>query len=315
MEGVGAMSTHDVILAVRNGQNYLAAMLDSLLGQTSSDFNVIARDNGSNDDTLGILESYKPKFDDRLRVIEGEPTGSATSNFALLMQETKADYVLWADHDDIWKPDKVEITLRSLKEAEAKYGKSTPIYFFTDVVVVNRDLEVISQSYWKWKRLNPIMAAELSQSLICCPILGMSSGINRALLDLSNPVPEGVLGHDWLAQILAAAMGKVIYDPAATALYRVHGGNSSVPKQVGIIPYMKLGFGTHFLRRGLRRRIDQAETLLEVYGARMPPDKLKIVQGFVALQSEGLLRRRITLLNGNYLYPDLVRNLATLALM
>ena len=43
------MSTCDVILAVWNGQNYLSAMLNSLLSQTTSDFNVLVRDDGSTD--------------------------------------------------------------------------------------------------------------------------------------------------------------------------------------------------------------------------------------------------------------------------
>jgi glycosyltransferase involved in cell wall biosynthesis len=144
--GSRAMSTCDVILAVWNGQKYLPAMLDSLLSQTTSDFNVVVRDDGSTDGSLEILENYKPKFDGRLSIITGQPTGSATANFAILMRETKADYVLFADQDDVWKPEKVELTLRSLKEGEAKYGKSTPIYFATDIAVVNKDLEVISPS-------------------------------------------------------------------------------------------------------------------------------------------------------------------------
>ena len=163
-------SNCDVILAVWNGERYLPAMLDSLLSQTTRDFNVLVRDDGSRDGSLEILEEYKPKFDGRLSVITGEPSGSATSNFGILMRETKADYVLFADQDDVWKPEKVELTLRSLKEAEAKYGKSTPIYFATDIAVVNKDLEVISPSYWKWKRLNPSMMGKLSQSLICVSI-------------------------------------------------------------------------------------------------------------------------------------------------
>ena len=99
-------------------------MLNSLLSQTASDFNVLVRDDGSTDGSLEILEDYKPKFDGRLSVIAGKPTGSATANFAILMRETKANYVLFADQDDVWKPEKVKLTLRSLKDAEAKYGKS-----------------------------------------------------------------------------------------------------------------------------------------------------------------------------------------------
>ncbi len=308
-------SSCDVILAVRNGERYLTAMLDSLLGQTTRDFNVLVRDDGSRDGSLEILENYKPRFDGRLSVITGEPSGSATANFAILMRETKADYVLFADQDDVWKPEKVELTLRSLKEAEAKYGKSTPIYFATDIAVVNKDLELISASYWKWKRLKPSMMSRLSQSLICVPIQGMASGINRALLDLANPVAEKAISHDWWAQLIAAAMGKVICDPTATALYRVHGGNASVPKQVGVMPYLKLGLDASFLRRGLGRRIEQANALADALAGRMPPDKLKVIRRFTTLQSQGFVQRRWTLVSGNYLYHDLVRSVATFVLM
>ena len=308
-------SNCDVILAVRNGQRYLPAMLDSLLGQTIGDFNVLARDDSSSDGTLEILEKYKPKFDGRLSVIRGEPSGSATASFAILMRETKADYALFADHDDVWKPEKVELTLRSLKDAEAKYGKSTPIYFATDFAVVNKDLELISPSYWKWKRLNPSMMSNLSQSLICVPIQGMASGINRALLDLANPVSAKAISHDWWTQLIAAAMGKVICDPTTTALYRVHGGNASIPKQVGVVPYLKLGLDASFLRRGLGRRIEQANALADALAGRMPPDELKIVRRFTSLQSQGFLQRRWTLVSGNYLYHDLVRSVATFVLM
>jgi glycosyltransferase involved in cell wall biosynthesis len=309
------MTTCDVILAVFNGQTYLPAMLDSLLSQTTPDFNVLVRDDGSRDGSLAILESYKARFDGRLSVITGEPSGSATANFAILMRETRADYVLLADQDDVWKPEKVELTLRSLKEAEVKYGKSTPIYFATDIAVVNKDLEVISASYWKWKRLRPSMMSKLSQSLICVPIQGMASGMNRALLDLSNPVAEKAISHDWWAQLIAAAMGKVICDPAVTALYRVHGGNASVPKKVGVIPYLKLGLDATFLRRGLGRRIEQANALADAFAGRMPPDKLKVIRRFSRLQSQGFVQRRWTLVSGNYLYHDLVRSVATFVLM
>jgi glycosyltransferase involved in cell wall biosynthesis len=305
----------DVILAVWNGARYLPAMLDSLLSQTTRDFNILARDDGSRDGSLAILENYKPRFDGRLRVIAGEPSGSATANFAILMRETKADYVLFADQDDVWKPEKVELSLRSLKEAEAKYGRSTPIYFATDITVVNEDLQVISASYWKWKRLRPSMMSSLSQSLICVPIQGMASGINRALLDLANPVAEKAISHDWWTQLIAAAMGKVICDPTSTALYRVHGGNASIPKQVGVVPYLKLGLDASFLRRGLGRRIEQANALADALAGRMPPDQMKIIRRFTKLQSQGFVRRRWTLISGNYLYHDLVRSVATFVLM
>jgi hypothetical protein len=100
-----------------------------------------------------------------------------------------------------------------------------------------------------------------------------------------------------------------------TALYRVHGGNASAPKEVGVVPYLKLGLDRSFLRRGLRRRIDQAGALADAFAGRMPPDRLKIIRRFTRLQSEGFFQRRLTLVSGKYFYHDLVRNVATFALM
>ena len=143
----------------------------------------------------------------------------------------------------------------------------------------------------------------------------MASGINRALLDLANPVSEKAISHDWWTQLIAAAMGKVICNPTVTALYRVHGGNSSIPKGVGLVSYLKLGLDASFLRRGLGRRVEQANALADALTGRMPPDKLKIIRKFSRLQSQGFVRRRLTLVGGNYLYHDLVRNVATFTLM
>ncbi len=212
----------------------------------------------------------------------GEPTGCATANFAILMRETRADYALFADQDDVSKPEKVELTLRSLKEAEAKYGKSTPIYFATDIAVVNKDLELISPSYWKWKRLKPTMMDNLSQSLICVPIQGMAL-INRALLDLANPVAEKAISHEWWTQLIAAAMGKVICDPTVTALYRVHGGKFLPSQRSWRCFVLKLGLDAGFLRRGLGRRIEQSNALADALTGRMPPDKLKIIREFTTI--------------------------------
>jgi hypothetical protein len=174
---------------------------------------------------------------------------------------------------------------------------------------------LINPSYWKWKRLKASRMSKLSQSLICVSIQGMASGINRALLDLANPVSAKAISHDWWTQLIAAAMGKVICDPTTTALYRVHGGNASIPKPVGVLPYLRLGLDASFLRRGLGRRIEQADALADALAERMPPDKLKIIRRFTKLQSQGFLQRRWTLVSGNYLYHDLVRSVATFVLM
>ena len=55
-------------LPVYNGENYLAESLDSLLGQSYEDFELIISDNASTDGTADICRRYE-KQDSRIRYI------------------------------------------------------------------------------------------------------------------------------------------------------------------------------------------------------------------------------------------------------
>lgn len=50
-----------VLLSTYNGEKYLKEQLDSLFAQTYKDFEILARDDGSSDDTVEILSSYNVK--------------------------------------------------------------------------------------------------------------------------------------------------------------------------------------------------------------------------------------------------------------
>src|SRR5436853_2023556 len=63
-----------VVMAVYNGGAELAPTLDSILGQSEADFELIAVDNGSFDDTPAVLRHYAAR-DGRLRVIRQENAG------------------------------------------------------------------------------------------------------------------------------------------------------------------------------------------------------------------------------------------------
>ena len=52
----------EILLATYNGASYLKEQLDSIFAQTFQNFKVIARDDGSTDNTIEILEQYKQKF-------------------------------------------------------------------------------------------------------------------------------------------------------------------------------------------------------------------------------------------------------------
>ena len=63
------MDDVEVLLATYNGERFLREQVDSILGQSYADVRVTARDDGSADGTVAILEEYERRFPGRFRVV------------------------------------------------------------------------------------------------------------------------------------------------------------------------------------------------------------------------------------------------------
>src|SRR5215831_8797843 len=95
-----------VILAVFNGATYLRQAVDSILGQTFDDLELLAVNDGSTDGTAAILDAYS-RDDPRVRVYHQLNSGrpSIPRNFAL--DRATGDYICFIDHDDWSEPDRL----------------------------------------------------------------------------------------------------------------------------------------------------------------------------------------------------------------
>ena len=95
-----------VILPVYNGEAYVDGALDSALGQTYRNIEVIVVDDGSRDRTRAMVET-RALHDSRIRVIGQANCGLAASrNQALAV--ARGEFVAPLDADDVWDPTKVE---------------------------------------------------------------------------------------------------------------------------------------------------------------------------------------------------------------
>ena len=99
----GSIPRITIGLPVYNGANYLAQTLDSLLGQTYSDFELIIADNASSDATQDICRTYAAK-DKRVRYIRNEQNLGAARNYNQLFELSSSEYFKWAAHDDLCEP-------------------------------------------------------------------------------------------------------------------------------------------------------------------------------------------------------------------
>lgn len=90
-------------LPVFNGEQYVAAAIDSILAQRFTDFELLISDNASTDRTREICESRA--VDRRIRYVRLAQNEGAAANFDHVFALARAEYFKWAAHDDLIAPD------------------------------------------------------------------------------------------------------------------------------------------------------------------------------------------------------------------
>jgi glycosyltransferase involved in cell wall biosynthesis len=107
------VSRVSVIIPAYNAAATIAATVDSVLGQTFSDFEIICVDDGSIDRTKAILSSYYAEYPDRMLLADQPNNGPAAArNHGARL--SSGEYLAFLDADDIWMPNFLERTVAAL---------------------------------------------------------------------------------------------------------------------------------------------------------------------------------------------------------
>lgn len=102
-------------LPVYNGEDFLAESLDSLLGQTYEDFELIISDNASTDETADICRGYA-KQDSRIRYVRQPHNLGCAPNHNVLVQYARGELFKWVSHDDLYGRELIERAIEALDE-------------------------------------------------------------------------------------------------------------------------------------------------------------------------------------------------------
>lgn len=106
------MATISLILTVYNRDRYLAAAMESVLGQTYPDFELLLWDDGSTDASLDIAQRYAQQ-DSRIHVTAA-PHQGRTMALQAVHAQAKGVYVGWIDSDDMLAPTVLQATVEIL---------------------------------------------------------------------------------------------------------------------------------------------------------------------------------------------------------
>ena len=283
-----------ILLAAYNGEKYLADQLESIIGQTYKNWRLLISDDNSKDKTLKIIKSYQRKYTDKIEILENPVSfGSAKDNFFYLINNADSDYVMLCDQDDVWLPNKIEITLKRMKQLESSSSVDYPVLVFTDLLVVNENQELIASSFMKYSNLCGKRTG-LNNLLIQNIATGCTIMINKSLLRLSKKHinSETILMHDWWLSLTASAFGRLEYIKATTVKYRQHENNTLGAKNTRSIRYLlKKAFSGKDIKLSIKRTTLQAAQFLAAYGDSLNTENRKLIGGYAALYNSSKFKR------------------------
>ena len=117
-----------VVIPAYNAAAYIASCLESILNQSYRNLEILVVDDGSTDETAGIVSDIAQK-DPRVQVCTVTNSGPAKArNYALDRIGKTADYIMFCDADDLMEPDAVQMAVK-----EAYSGADLVIMGFTIV--------------------------------------------------------------------------------------------------------------------------------------------------------------------------------------
>ncbi|HKX67497.1 MAG TPA: glycosyltransferase [Intrasporangium sp.] len=91
-------------MPVFNGERHLAAAIESILGQTCQDLELVVSDNASSDATPEICQDYADA-DPRVRYTRLDRNVGARMNFEIVLSRARGEWFKWSAHDDLIRPE------------------------------------------------------------------------------------------------------------------------------------------------------------------------------------------------------------------
>ena len=131
------------IVPIYNAEQYLPACLDSLLGQTVRDLQIILVDDGSTDGSLAVAQRYAAQ-DTRIEIyVQSHAGQSAARNKGL--SYVKGDYIAFVDADDSIVPEWLERHLKAISGVD--YVQSGYTRVRPDGSVIYHQLSVLIHQF------------------------------------------------------------------------------------------------------------------------------------------------------------------------
>jgi glycosyltransferase involved in cell wall biosynthesis len=224
-----------ILLSTYNGGEFLGEQLDSILNQSVKDIVIVVRDDGSSDETTAVLARYEKNYSEKFCLLPSDDQNlGAKGSFACLMRYVLENkhalgldraYMMFADQDDIWIPQKAEYEFQRLLQIERRESSLIPALVHSDLEVIDRHGKCIAESFIAYQGLK-IDRGNLVNLALSNLVTGCTAVINEELANKALPIPNDAIMHDWWLAVTAAAFGAREFIDQPLVRYRQHDANA-----------------------------------------------------------------------------------------
>lgn len=204
-------------LPVCNGSRYLAGAIDSILGQTFQDFELVISDNASTDETRDICLAYASR-DDRIEYIRQDHNVGAGPNHNFCALRATGEYFRWASHDDLMEP---EYLARCVAVLDAN-PDAVLCHSRTRIIGDRGETFAVHLAGLDAPRPSDRFAAVILKPHWCVEIFG----VIRTSALLRTQLMSGYFGGDKTLLAELALLGRFLHVPEPLFINRDHPGRS-----------------------------------------------------------------------------------------
>ncbi len=231
-------TTCSVAMAVYNGGKFIEQQLMSILNQTHPVDEVIICDDGSNDNTIeiinNIINSHKLT---NWHLHQNPKNMGASENFNSAIKKCSGDIIFFCDQDDVWHKNKVEEIIKVFETnpnvksvvTNFKLIDENNNYLFNDGKPDNPWFRC--EDYKPESNNTLLYKVPLSTVLIQCVSPGCTQAMRKELVASMLDFNYDLMYHDLKVQLISSLVDGLYYLDKPLTKYRIHSNNTvGIPK-------------------------------------------------------------------------------------
>lgn len=216
------MPAVSIIMCSYNYARYIREAIDSLLGQTFTDFELIIIDNCSEDGSQDIIREYAGK-DPRIRAVFHEKNMGISYSCSEGIDLATGDFIAWSAADDIYLPHWLEKSV----EANLAGGK---VMVHGEALIIDakgkKNGKTFTDHYSSWQRAKD---GDIFDELLHSNYINLATFVvPREFFHGVRPEESTSNYWDYLFTIDTASKYRYVFIEEPVMLYRVHGDNTTL---------------------------------------------------------------------------------------